>query len=210
MCQWVSIRPGSTIMSVASITSAPGAFTSTPTATISPPRTWTEPRGRSPSAGSIVRTKPLRITKSPRGGNGPAARAPWPLCACARRRVGNAPMPPSAVSPRRKLRLHRSHMSYLPACCLPLSVALLRRESSPHSRDAALREDLTAIRPQCPTELFSPCHGRTARKLGQIRHVRLDRPHDVAAHDRHAVGRELLAEPAAAIDRSADEAVEMR
>ena len=105
MCQWVSMRPGSTIISVASITWAPGALTSRPTAMISPSRTCTTPPAMSPSALSMVITWPLRMTNSPRAGR-PAATD----CARARRGVAKRLAAPKAAAPRMKLRLQRLHM----------------------------------------------------------------------------------------------------
>jgi hypothetical protein len=53
MCQWVSTKPGSTIMPRPSITVAPPASTFSSTLTISPLRTWTWPSGISPMPFSI-------------------------------------------------------------------------------------------------------------------------------------------------------------
>ena len=57
MCQWVSTRPGATIIPVASSSVAPaGAASPVPTAAIVPPLTSTSPPGMSPVPGSMVIT----------------------------------------------------------------------------------------------------------------------------------------------------------
>ena len=50
-----------TIMPDASITSASGASTETPTSTMTPPRTWTDPPRTVPIAGSTDTTAPSRM-----------------------------------------------------------------------------------------------------------------------------------------------------
>ena len=56
MCQWVSTRPGATIIPRASSSRAPPASRPVPTAAMRPPVTRTSPSGRSPSSGSMVTT----------------------------------------------------------------------------------------------------------------------------------------------------------
>src|SRR5262245_11543633 len=68
ICQWVSIRPGSTIMPVPLISTAPGALSFGPIATITPSRTCTSAPAMSPVSRSMVMIWALRMTKCSRAG----------------------------------------------------------------------------------------------------------------------------------------------
>jgi hypothetical protein len=66
MCQWVSTRPGATIIPAASITLAPaGAARPVPTAAIAPLLTSTSAPATSPVPGSMVITWPPRTSSVP-------------------------------------------------------------------------------------------------------------------------------------------------
>jgi len=110
--QCVSIKPGSTIMSSATMTCTPGAPISRPTATISPFRTCTDPPGISPSDVSMVMRCALRMINSALGRiSAGGRRTPSGFCApSARRDEGRVDAALKPASPLRKLRLHISHM----------------------------------------------------------------------------------------------------
>jgi hypothetical protein len=90
------------IMPRPSITSAPGAAISAPTATMAPSRTCTSPLASSPIAGSIDSTLAPRTTSSPRAGSGAGARPADRLCPvvafCAAASPGSSPAAPSEVA----------------------------------------------------------------------------------------------------------------
>src|SRR4051794_40378152 len=83
-----------------SMTSAPGALTAAPTATIVPLRTCTSPRAKSPSASSIVSTCAPRTTNSLRAGR----LAPDAPLFCAKACPGSHAAALSAVVPASSVR----------------------------------------------------------------------------------------------------------
>ncbi|HEY3688091.1 MAG TPA: hypothetical protein VGL93_33950 [Streptosporangiaceae bacterium] len=60
VCRWVSTKPGSTILPVASTISASAASRAAATAAMRPSSMSTSPYGRSPTAGSMLTTMPPR------------------------------------------------------------------------------------------------------------------------------------------------------